>query len=60
MSDTLETLLARARLPLTPEEVERLQRNWPVIQSWLADIRLPEARYAEPAAIYPAKRSRAG
>ena len=56
MSDTLETRLVRAKLPLTPEEVERLQRNWPVIQSWLEDIRLPEARYAEPAAIYPAQR----
>ena len=56
MSDTLETLLACAKLPLTPEEVERLQRNWPVIESWLADIRFPEARYAEPAMIYPAQR----
>ncbi len=37
MSDTLEAILARANLPMTPEEVERLRRNWPLIDRRRAD-----------------------
>jgi hypothetical protein len=49
---TVSMMLARASLPLTPEEFERLQRHYPVIQQWLADLRFDDARYSEPAAIY--------
>jgi len=56
MSDALEGILARAQLPLTPEELDRLQRHWPVVQEWLAELELPEARYAEPATIFSATR----
>jgi len=57
MSDTLEAILARANLPMTPEEVERLRRNWPLIESWLAELHLPEAQSAEPAMVFPAART---
>ena len=47
MSDKLDAILARANLPMTAEEVERSRRNWPLIESWLADLRIPEAATAE-------------
>ena len=61
MSDTttdaaaqVDLVLARAGLPVTPEERERLIRLYPMIQEWTSALRLPETRYAEPALIYPA------
>jgi hypothetical protein len=61
MSDTttdaatqVDLALARAGLPVTPEERERLIRLYPQIQEWTSAVRLPETRYAEPALIYPA------
>jgi len=56
MSDKLDAILARANLPMTTEEVERLRRSWPVIESWLAELHLPEAQSAEPAMVFPAAR----
>ena len=50
----VDGVLARTGLPVTPEERERLIRLYPAIQEWLAGVRLPETRYAEPASIYPA------
>ena len=57
MNDDVQERLARAKLPATPEEVERLQRNYPVIENWLAQLRLEEVRYAEPAMVYRAPRN---
>ena len=61
MSDTnsdaatqVDAVLARAGLPVTPEERERLIRVYPLIAEWTSALRLPETRYAEPALIYPA------
>jgi hypothetical protein len=54
--DSLDAALARARLPVTPEEHERLQRNFPVIQSWREQLRLLETRYAEPAVVFRPQR----
>ena len=50
----VDLVLARTGLPVTPEERERLIRMYPVIAEWTGGLRLPEARYAEPALIYPA------
>jgi hypothetical protein len=54
--DSIDAALARAELPVTPEERERLQRNFPVIQSWREQLRLPETRYAEPGVVFRPKR----
>jgi hypothetical protein len=50
----VDSVLARTGLPVSAEERERLIRLYPAIQEWLAGVRLPETRYAEPAVIYPA------
>jgi len=50
----VDQVLARAGLPVTPEERERLIRVYPMIDEWTSGLRLPETRYAEPAIIYPA------
>lgn len=52
MSDTVQNMLERAKLPVTSEELERLQRNYSVVEGWLEDCRFDEARASEPAAIY--------
>jgi hypothetical protein len=51
-NDSIDAALARAKLPVTSEEHERLQRNLPVIQSWCEQLRLPETRNAEPAVVF--------
>jgi aspartyl-tRNA(Asn)/glutamyl-tRNA(Gln) amidotransferase subunit A len=51
----LDASLARAGLDVAGEDYERLLRAYPVIQDQLAQLRLPEVRYAEPAIIYPAR-----
>jgi hypothetical protein len=48
----VDGVLTRARLPVTADEYERLLQNYPYVQSQLAELRLPEARYREPADIY--------
>ena len=50
----VDLVLARIGLPVTPAERERLIRVYPMIAEWTDGLRLPEARYAEPAVIYPA------
>jgi len=50
----VDGVLTRTGLPVSPEERERLIRIYPLIQEWLAGVRIPETRYAEPAIIYPA------
>ena len=55
IKQAVDAVLASARLPLTGEDYERLLRNYPMIQSQMAALRFPEARYCEPAAIFPAQ-----
>lgn len=50
----VDAVLARTGLPLLPEERERLIGLYPNIAAWTGAVRVPEARYAEPALIYPA------
>ena len=50
----LDLLLERAGLRLEPDEHERLLRLYPMIRQSLDELRLPETRYAEPAATYHA------
>ena len=47
-------VLQRTGLPVTPEERDRLVRIFPSIKEWTDGLRLEEARYAEPALIFPA------
>ena len=48
----VDAAVAAAGLPLTAEDYERLLGNYPIIQSQLATLRIPEARYAEPAMYF--------
>jgi hypothetical protein len=52
--ESLEALLSRAGLPVTGEEFERLLRLSEVIDKHNSQLRLDEARHAEPASIYSA------
>ena len=52
IKQVVDSVLAAARLPLTGEDYERLLRNYPLIREQLATLRLPEARYGEPAVVY--------
>jgi hypothetical protein len=54
VKQAVDAILAAARLPLTGEDYERLLRNYPMIQAQMAALRIPEARYSEPAVIFPA------
>ena len=50
----VSSILARDDLHLTPDEVTRLVGLYAELQPQLATLRMPEARYAIPATIYPA------
>ena len=51
--EDVDAILARARVRIAdPEEYERLVRNYPLEQERLAQLRLPEVRYAEPAMVF--------
>jgi hypothetical protein len=53
--EAIDALLGRAALRITDsEEYERLVRNYPYEQELLAQLRLDEVRYAEPAMVYRA------
>ncbi len=53
--DQVDALLALAGVRVEQEEYDRLVRLFPIIQAQLAELRIPEARDAEPAVIYPAR-----
>jgi hypothetical protein len=53
--DTFDALIARSRLPLTDAERQRLARLYAVVEAQVDELRLPEARYAEPADIFSAR-----
>jgi hypothetical protein len=50
----VDAALARAGLPVSARERERLIRIYPLLAEWTAEVRIAETRYAEPALIYPA------
>ena len=50
----VDSILARAGLSVTEAERERLIRFYPLVRDWMERLRMVEARYAEPAMIYPA------
>lgn len=54
VKDELDASLARAKLTVVGEEYDRMLRSYPTIQALLAELRLPEARYCEPAMVYVA------
>jgi hypothetical protein len=55
MSEVLTQLLTRAGLPTTAEDYAHLERYLEVIQPQLAELRLAEFRYAEPAMTFHAE-----
>jgi hypothetical protein len=52
--DAVDTILGLARLSIADDEYERMVRLYPLLREHLAELRIPEARYAQPADIYPA------
>jgi hypothetical protein len=58
MNDDVEAIFSRARMPLSAEELQRLQRNYPIVEGWLAELRLADARNTEPAVVFEAQRIR--
>lgn len=55
---TVDHLIAVAGMTVTAEERDYFARAWPVIHASLRHLRIPEARDAEPALIYPADNRR--
>jgi hypothetical protein len=55
MSDDVEAIYSHAGMPLSAEELQRLQRNYPIVQGWLAELRLAEAQNNEPAVRFEAQ-----
>jgi len=51
----VDAILARAALPVTPEDYVRLLSLYPALQAQAAALRVPELRDLEPAVIYPAR-----
>jgi hypothetical protein len=53
--EEVDAILARAGVRIDePEEYERFVRNYPFEQERLAQLRMPEVRYAEPAMVFRA------
>ncbi len=55
---TVDHLIAVAGITVTAEERDYFVRAYPVIRESLQHLRIPEARDAEPALIYPADNRR--
>jgi hypothetical protein len=49
----VDAVLAKAHLPVTPEDYERLLDLYPTLQTQCAALRIAELRTLEPAVIYP-------
>ena len=47
-------MLARTGFPVSDDERERLIRIYPLMKSRSEHLRMVEARYADPAMVYPA------
>lgn len=54
-SEAVDFVLKLNRLPVTPDERQRLIDVYPALQEMLASLRIPEIKYGEPAMIYPAR-----
>ena len=50
----VDSILARTGIPVSEAERERLIRFYPLVRDWMEQLRLVEARDAEPVLIYPA------
>jgi len=50
----VEAVLTRTGMPVSDEERERLVRLYPLIKERMEQLRMVEARYAEPAMVFPA------
>ena len=50
--EQVEASLRRANLSLSDDERERLVRIYALVQREMADVRISDARNAEPAVIY--------
>lgn len=55
---TVDYLLAGAGQTATAEERDYFIRAYPIVRASLQHLRIPEAREAEPAMIYPADNRR--
>lgn len=55
---TVDHLIVVAGMTVTAEERDYFVRAYPVIRESLQHLRIPEARDAEPALIYPADNRR--
>jgi hypothetical protein len=51
----VDAILARARLPVTAEDYDRLLGLYPTLEAQSAALRIPELRPLEPAVIYLAR-----
>ena len=50
----VDAILSRTGIPVSAAERERLIRFYPLVRDWMDQLRMVEARYAEPVLIYPA------
>ena len=50
----VDSILAQNGIPVSEAERERLIRFYPQVRGWMERLRMVEARYADPALIYPA------
>ena len=50
----IAALLTRTGMPVSDEERERLVRLYPLMKARSQQLRMIEARYADPAMVYPA------
>jgi hypothetical protein len=50
----IAVILARTGMPVSDEERERLVRLYPVMKARSEHLRMIEARYADPAMVFPA------
>ena len=50
----VDAILTRTGIPVSAAERERLIRFHPLVRGWMEELRMAEARYAEPVLVYPA------
>jgi hypothetical protein len=56
----VDAVLARTRLPVTPDDYERLLGLYPILQTQCLNLRLAGLRDLAPAIIYPASPAASG
>jgi hypothetical protein len=52
--DAVDTILGLAQLSVADDEYERMLRTYALLRTQVVALRIPEARYAQPADIYSA------